>query len=299
MVSKGVDAEDNNTNQRMILFINHGSFIMSTTAPKPTVHETTWAKAVVKPGASVFTQTCPTDVQGQAEFFKREGFVILRSVFSAAEIKELHDELDRIANSYKTLPRIREGFGLEPVQDPNRKLPTFRKIGGISDYSQAFNRALKHKRIIDVLHAVFGNTISMYRDVVMMKAARVGREKPWHQDSVYWPYKPMNMASAMTALDDAEPENGCMQVIARTHHLEVQHYGEELQINLTPEQQKQTVYVPLKAGDTLIFHSLLLHGSEPNTSDKDRRVLINSYMPDGLTFVGKGEEEQCVLVSQR
>jgi len=132
----------------------------------------------------------------------------------------------------------------------------------------------------------------------MMKPARVGREKPWHQDSVYWPWQPMNLVSAMTALDDAGADNGGMQVIPRTHTKELQHYGKELQVDIGALQD-QTAYVPLRRGDTLLFHSLLLHGSEPNRSDQDRRVLIISYKTPDLKYIGKGEPPPPIVASRR
>jgi ectoine hydroxylase-related dioxygenase (phytanoyl-CoA dioxygenase family) len=252
-------------------------------------------KAEVKPAAGVWRGPDPQTLEEQVAFFHEQGFVILRSVLTPAEIDELERELERLAEQHTTLPRIREGFDLEPNQDGKRKGPTFRKIGGISDLSDAFHRLLVHQRVVNTLHAIMGNEIYLYRDVCMMKPARVGREKPWHQDSVYWPWDPMKLVSAMTALDDATPENGCLQVIPKTHHKAIQHYGKELQIDVNAELQAQTLYVPLNAGDTLLFHSLLLHGSEPNTSEHDRRVCIFSYRPGGLTYTRAGEPEKIVV----
>ena len=253
----------------------------------------------VKPAAGVWTAPMPQGKAAQTEFFNREGFLILPGLLGAAELAELDAELDRLAAGYATVPRIREGFDLEPKQDPKRTLPTFRKIGGITDLSPAFGRLRSHPRVLDALHEIMGPVIQLYRDVCMMKPARVGREKPWHQDSSYWPWQPMDLVSAMTALDDAGPENGGLQVIPRSHTKEVQHYGKELQVEVTGELQERTVYVPLQPGDTLLFHSLLLHGSEPNVSDRDRRVCIVSYTSPRMKFIGKGEAPECPLVSER
>jgi len=253
----------------------------------------------VKPAASVWEGPDPTDLAEQVEFFKTNGFVILRNVLSSDDLKELENELNRMARDYKNLPRIREGFDLEPNQDKTRDTPTFRKIGGITDMSDAFNRLLRHQRILKLGHAIMGPEIHLHRDVVMMKPARVGREKPWHQDSVYWPWKPMRLVSAMTALDDSTPENGCLQVIPGTHIKEVQHFGKELQIDIDDAMQAKTIYAPLKAGDTLLFHSLLLHASEPNKSENDRRVCIFSYKPADLEYIREGEAPEPILVSKR
>jgi len=256
-------------------------------------------KIHVAPAAGTWTDPMPESKEEQLEFFKREGFLIIRNLLSPDEVAELKQELDRLALNHESLPRIREGYDLEPDQGGERKVPAFRKIGGITDLSDAFSRLMHHERVLDVLHPLMGPKIQLWRDVCMMKPARVGREKPWHQDSSYWPWEPMNLISAMTALDDATPENGCLQVIPRTHLEALQHYGGELRVDIEGDMQERTVYVPLKAGDCLLFHSLLLHGSEPNPSENDRRVCIISYKNDRVDFIGKGEERACAVVSTR
>ncbi len=250
----------------------------------------------VQPAAHVWTEDMPKGFEEKKAFFRREGFLILRQMLSPSDLGRLEEEVIRFCRDHKTLPRIREGFSLEPNQDTTRDSPTFRKIGGVSSFSEPFNQVMRHPKVMEILHDLMGPVIELYRDVIMMKPARVGREKPWHQDSSYWPWNPMDLCSAMTALDDASPENGCLQVIPRTHHIELQHYGKELQIDLTPEQQAQTYYVPLKAGDTLLFHSLLLHASEPNRSDQPRRVVINSYKNPELKYIGKGKQPEPIVV---
>lgn len=253
----------------------------------------------VQPAAKVWTDEMPEAFDDRVRFFEEQGFLILPAVLADADVAELKRELDRLAGDHATLPQIREGFDLEPNQDGSHPTPTFRKIGGITDLSAAFMRLRDHERVIEMLHAIMGNTIQLWRDVCMMKPARVGREKPWHQDSSYWPWEPMSLVSAMTALDDASPENGCLQVIPGSHHEVLQHYGKELMVDIDDEAQAKTMYVPLKAGDTLLFHSLLLHASEPNHSDRDRRVCIISYKTPHVSYIGKDKERDCPLVSQR
>ncbi|MFW6059609.1 MAG: phytanoyl-CoA dioxygenase family protein [Phycisphaeraceae bacterium] len=253
----------------------------------------------VKPAAGVWDGRMPESLDEQVEFFKREGFLVLRNVLDRDDLEELDRALQDIIDRRESLTPVREGFDLEKKQDPTTGRPAFRKIGGITAYSDAFDKLMRHPRILDRLHPIMGDTIQLWRDVCMMKPARVGREKPWHQDSSYWPWEPMSLVSAMTALDDATPENGCLQVIPRTHHDVMQHFGKELQVEIDGELQARTLYVPLKAGDTLLFHSLLLHASEPNRSDRNRRVCIISYKTPYTEYIGKGEPRECPLVSER
>lgn len=253
----------------------------------------------VAPAAGVLAGETPSEPVEQAGFFKEHGYLILRETLDRKMLNELDSELTRIARSYNHLKPVREGFDMEPDQSTADELPVFRKIGGITDCSDSFARLMRHPRIVEVLHRLCPEDIHLFRDVVMMKPARVGREKPWHQDSLYWSYQPMELVSAMTALDDAAPENGCLQIVPGSHKKAMQHSGRELRFELNEEQQQQTRYVPLKAGDTLLFHSLLWHASEPNRTDNERRVCIISYLPSQLIYTGNDDPPAPIIVSRR
>lgn len=254
----------------------------------------------VRPAAAVWSGRNPVQRDEQLEFFQREGFLVLEGALAPTELSELDREIRRLCEAHASLPRIRAGFELESVQDAERALPTFRRIGGVTELSEAFGRLLVHPRVLDLLHAIMGTRIELWRDLVMMKAARVGREKAWHQDSAYWPWRPMQLVSVMTAIDPSLPGNGCLQVVPGSHETLLPHFGKEKHVEPTAELQARTRYIPLEAGDMLVFHSMLLHASEPNRSARDRRVCINSYKSPDLAFVGKpGKRRDCPLVSVR
>lgn len=258
-----------------------------------------WQTVEVHSAPTVWTETCPTNLDEQIEFFNENGFLILPQIITADELKELDDELTRIVVNYKEMPKIREGIQIERNQDPTRQARAFRKIGGLVELSEPFARLMRHPKIIDVIHAIIGPKLQLWREVAMMKPARVGREKPWHQDSVYWPWEPMNLVSATTALDDATPENGCLQVLPGSHKQKLQHFGDELQVDLDQDMHARAVYIPIKAGDTLLFHSMILHASEPNHSDHDRRIVIMAYMSPDLKYTLEGNPPDLPFVSAR
>ena len=47
--------------------------------------------------------------------------------------------------------------------------------------------------------------------------------------------------------------------------------------------------LPVKSGSVIFFHSLLMHASNPNTSENDRCAAIISYMSKDSRFIGRGE----------
>jgi len=120
-----------------------------------------------------------------------------------------------------------------------------------------------------------------------IKQPRTGGAWSWHQDYGYWYQNGClwpDMGSAFIAVDPNTRENGCLQVLKGSHKLgRIEHgrYGD--QTGADPERTAEatkvmeTVYVELDPGDTLYFHSNLLHRSDQNTSDTQRWSLICCY----------------------
>jgi len=95
---------------------------------------------------------------------------------------------------------------------------------------------------------------------------------------------PDQLVSIMIALTPANKENGCLQVIKRSHKLgRVNHgfSGEQVGADMVMVNHAlstlEHVYVELEPGDALFFHSNLLHRSEANLSDHPRWSIISCY----------------------
>lgn len=109
----------------------------------------------------------------------------------------------------------------------------------------------------------------------------------WHQDYGYWYSNGCllpKMISCMVALNDHTVENGCLQILPRSHHLgRVTHGLTGGQAGADPERLTSIVDryedepVLLEAGDALFFHSNLFHASTVNTSDGPRWSIICCY----------------------
>ena len=115
-----------------------------------------------------------------------------------------------------------------------------------------------------------------------------GNTKPfgWHQDNGYGELDPYNAISTLTALEDTDEENGCLRIIPGSHKLGqinvsdmFNHHSrnEKMSIELQVDEN-QAVPLPMKAGETLIFHCKTFHQSQGNFSKtRDRRILFLRY----------------------
>ena len=91
-------------------------------------------------------------------------------------------------------------------------------------------------------------------------------------------------------LDDSTEANGCLQYVPRSYRLGLldkpELAGDLMSIVnfLTPEQRKEFKPIPVetKAGEAIFHHSLTLHGSAENKSDRPRRAFVINVFADGV-----------------
>lgn len=133
-----------------------------------------------------------------------------------------------------------------------------------------------------IAHAIIGPEISLYRAVLMTKAATGGTALGWHQDGGrFWGIDREPTLQIWTAFDDAPVEAGCVEVIPGTHKAGlVTPFGGNV-----PEAAREAlgadslaVTLPAKAGDVLLIHNHVWHRSGRNTSGLPRRALSVCYM---------------------
>jgi ectoine hydroxylase-related dioxygenase (phytanoyl-CoA dioxygenase family) len=80
----------------------------------------------------------------------------------------------------------------------------------------------------------------------------------------------------MIAIDDAAEHNGCLEVASQLHH-EILPLDDIGCIRADIAESLEWMPVPLRAGDTLWFHSRTPHRSGPNRSPLDRRAIYPTY----------------------
>jgi len=66
---------------------------------------------------------------------------------------------------------------------------------------------------------------------------------------------------------------------------------QELHARISEVEERREANLPIRAGSAILFHSMLLHASNPNTSDWDRHAYIVSYMGSEYLFRGVGNPE--------
>ena len=212
----------------------------------------------------------------QIAAFHDEGYLIVRGVFDAEEA----DILRAAAAADQSFKE--NAFDLKDGEGGKAQLVLWNSAG-----EDLWGAIARSERIVNAMEQLLGDEVYHYHSKMSIKQPRTGGAWSWHQDYGYWYQNGClwpDMGSAFIAVDPNTRENGCLQVLKGSHKLgRIEHgrYGD--QTGADPERTAEatkvmeTVFVELDPGDTLYFHSNLLHRSDQNTSDSQRWSLICCY----------------------
>ena len=160
-------------------------------------------------------------------------------------------------------------------------------------YDLSFLNYARNTDIVDMVEQILGPNFALWNSSFFAKPARGGRRTPWHQDGEYWPIRPIATCTVWIAIDDATPDNGCLQVIRGSHkakRLFKHRTTDSTDVTLNQElleseyDLNKAVDVVLEAGQISLHDVFLMHGSAGNPSGKPRRGMTLRFMPTTSVF---------------
>jgi phytanoyl-CoA hydroxylase len=237
----------------------------------------------------------------QLERFQHDGYLVIENFLSPEEVERTKADIQRVSDEVADLDGDMQGFNFERQDGavfnsdtPIRK-GVLRKIQGAVFFVPEVQNVFTSEKMLDCMEDLMGagknyRGIYYHSSKVMFKPPG-GVAKPWHQDAAYWRQFDPNQITVWIAIDDSSEENGCVWAIPGSHKLgHIPHVKAELQVEDSQIDLEKAVPVPVPPGGMLIFHSLVLHKSDKNHSDKMRRAIICDYdcLPNPATDVGRG-----------
>jgi ectoine hydroxylase-related dioxygenase (phytanoyl-CoA dioxygenase family) len=140
--------------------------------------------------------------------------------------------------------------------------------------------------MVQIAQAALGDTVYLFNEQYVVKAAEQGMAFSWHQDSGFIDYPHRPYLTCWIALDDMTEANGTVYLLpysrAGTRDV-IKHARDEESndlIGYLGNDPGDPVIVP--AGSTVCFSSTLLHRSGPNTTDRVRRVYVAQYSAEPI-----------------
>jgi ectoine hydroxylase len=212
--------------------------------------------------------------QAQLQQFDRDGYLFFPSLFSAAEVKVLTDEVPALFAQQR------------PENVREKASDAVRTNFAAHMYNEVYARLGRHPRMIEPVKQLFGEDVYMHQFKINGKVAFDGDLWQWHQDYGTWQADDqMPEARAMNIaifLNEVNEFNGPLMFIPGSHKLGVVESAHDTATTSYPlwtinhdtirklVAQGGLVAPKGPAGSMIMFHGCLVHGSTANLSPWDR-----------------------------
>ena len=227
--------------------------------------------------------------------YARDGYVILRSVFSRDEIAGIGEAVDRVhAEGVAHGRSFRHGNLFYNVAPDAEGRPQVRLAQWFSYHQPVLNAVRLDPRFAEILEPLLGRDLKQIINQLHWKTPGARGDFAWHQDSRFRmpreAYRNLATSYVQTglAIDPHTPESGCMKFIRGSHlkgdldlDTSAEVLGRALQQDALERAGLSTddlVEVILEPGDLAFWNPYLVHGSGANRSDHQRRLYINGYV---------------------
>jgi ectoine hydroxylase-related dioxygenase (phytanoyl-CoA dioxygenase family) len=220
--------------------------------------------------------------------FQRDGYLIVRNLFSAEEAAHYRDHYMRLNDERRVAGDTRFAGA-----NPNDPLVKYPRMLQMHRWDETSLRWLLDRRIGAVLTDLLGAEPFAVQTMIYFKPPGA-RGQALHQDNYYLRAQPGTCIAAWMALDEIDEANGCLNVVPGSQAWPIlcttQANIQESFTDITVPIPEGTPVVPARMapGDVLFFNGQLVHGSFANrTADRFRRSLIGHYIQGDAQQVAK------------
>ncbi|MBA3676898.1 MAG: phytanoyl-CoA dioxygenase family protein [Sphingosinicella sp.] len=246
----------------------------------------------------VKAETSGASADGQGGYvaaYRRDGFAIVRGLFTAEEIEAIGAAVDRVhAEGVAHGRSFRHGNLYYNVSDGSDGRPTLRMAQWISYHQPILNQVRLDRRMVDILQPLIGPTLKQIINQIHWKEPGAAGDFAWHQDSRFREpvsaYRNLGTSYVQTglAIDPHNPDTGGMRFIPGSHlqgdlglDTSVEVLGTAMNDAVLEKaglSAADAVDLVLEPGDLALWSPYLVHGSGTNGSSHRRRLYINGYV---------------------
>jgi len=240
--------------------------------------------------------------------FHKDGFIVLRGFVDTmycdaileVALQHLEDEIEPIETElgYDTRSKEYRTTVTDYSSKDEEETIIVRRLRQVYERNPLFKSWMEEPKIRPVLQQILDDDVvvtTAHHNSIMTKIPYYSRATKWHQDRRYWRYSDDNLVSIWLALDSETSENGVLEFIPGSHKMnfsmeqfdEKEYLSESNELNV--ELMRKKVSTDLQKGDVVIFHSLLLHRANKNSTDRAKISFV---------YTVKGEKTEAIKGSR-
>lgn len=234
--------------------------------------------------------------------FDLKGYMVIKSVLSMEQVKEINDTIDTVLHSRDDLgvsSYIHTGLDEETLEQGNKdpaRGPVDVYAGLLLDWGEPIRRLVGHEKILPYMIELIGPDLRLdHQYAIIMKSDSQYRGRhilhsggtPYNP-SQYYHFRDHRFHNGLTVasfcLTDVPPGAGGFCCIPGSHKSNIP--LPEIYASAT-EPPECVVQIPMSAGDVLLFTEALTHGALTWEAEHQRRALLFKYCPGHLQWEKK------------
>lgn len=216
----------------------------------------------------------------QTDHFNRDGFLVLRDLFDADEMRALIADGLELRNRAADLPA--DEVITEPGLGPQDGAEAVRTVFRLEAHSSLMRRLVEDRRLAGVAQFLLDDEVYLHQSRLNYKPGFTGKEFYWHSDFETWHAEDgmprMRALSASLLLTDNDALNGPLMLMPGSHRTFVGCQGETPNENFRRSLKKQEIGVPSHSALTELS---VVHGIKAATGPSGTLVLFDCNMMHG------------------
>jgi hypothetical protein len=211
--------------------------------------------------------------------FAADGFLVVRGLFSPAEMALVSMEAERLLGRTDLVDtknircRWKDHIGTSAC--------LFECFDPVADISPVCATLARDPRLVGLIAELYGEPAHLFKDKLIFKPPGA-HGYDLHQDYIGWPNFPESFVTAAVAIDPCGRDNGAAEVFPG-HHARGYLAPKDGDYHPVPPgavDESAGVLLELEPGDVAVFGCFVPHRSAPNRTTGWRRLLYLSYNAD-------------------
>jgi 2-aminoethylphosphonate dioxygenase len=212
----------------------------------------------------------------QLREYETRGFLILRGVFPADEMRQLLAESERLLTERRDLISP-NNLRCRYMAHHQTGEPLFEVFDPVNDISPVCEQFTTDPRIVSAVESIYGELACLFKEKLIFKPPGALGYK-LHQDiPLSWKGFPTTFLTVLIPIDPSSEVNGCTEVFSGYHADFLSNDGATYSLPDDAVDVARRIPLVLNPGDVAIFHGLTPHRSASNRSSQMRRVFYVSY----------------------
>lgn len=208
--------------------------------------------------------------------FKNDGFAVIKNALPHSLIDLIYEKtlslVSKIESSAESLRDIHRA--------PNGEISSMHNL---ANYMPEYQKLYNHTPIVEAFEAIYGpRSEKVINSSYFAKPKAIGYETKPHQDNAFFCMSPAEIITCWFPVEVADARNGSLYyyqgswILGDIPHLPDGNLGASMSVS--PEAMHSVInhfpklYISLNKGDCVIHNPQIVHGSDANHSNLDRKA---------------------------